>query len=183
MKPTDGGYPDDHILFSFNPNIANGNNLDTLTFEMYVDGAGQAQTEIYWDAGGSLIMDPNNSPIAGSIDGTNWNFEAALKWTDIVGDSGYTPSLGDKFGTSVLLCDNDVDDDARDVFLIATNNIGDPTLHLTVTLTSGLVCGDNGYQDGDLTDDCEANLSDFAEIAEEWLMCTDPKDESCLDLL
>ena len=35
-------------------------------------------------------------------------------------------------------------------------------------------CGDWGYLEADIDKDCEVGLSDFAEIAAQWLMCNDP---------
>lgn len=109
------GYPDDHLLFGFNPSITNTVWDNTLTFEMFVDGSGTAQTAIYKDGLGTLSL--ASSGFAGSTDGSNWNFEAKLKWTEIMNDVGYVPATNDQFGTALLLCDNDVDDGVRDAFL------------------------------------------------------------------
>jgi len=136
IAPTGGGYPDDHVLFGFNPSIANTVLDDTLRFEMWVDGSGTAQTVIYNNAGGDLVL--TSSDFAGSIDGTNWNFEAKLKWTEILNNGAYVPADGDTFGTALLLCDNDVDDGGRDVFLysIAGGTVmNEPENWHVVTLT------------------------------------------------
>jgi hypothetical protein len=185
IAPSGGGYPDDHLLFAFNPDLANGNWENALVFELYVDGAGQAQTSIYQDAGGALVL--TNSMFAGSIDGNNWKCEAAMKWTEIVGDSLFTPSLGDKGGVGHLICDNDQNDSTRDVFLLSIGQGGsgamtDPSMYHTVTLTDGLVCGDNGYPENDITGDCIVNLEDYSSIAAGWLECTDPLGEGCIDV-
>ena len=103
------------MLFGFNPDIANTVWDNTLTFEMFVDSLGNTGTVIYKDGLTSLVL--TNSVFAGSTDGANWNFEAKLKWTEILNDGAYIPAAGDTFGTALLLCDNDADDGNRDVFL------------------------------------------------------------------
>ena len=113
--PLTPGYPNDHVLFGFNPDIANTVWDNTLTFEMFVDSLGNTGTVIYKDGLTSLVL--TNSVFAGSTDGANWNFEAKLKWTEILNDGAYIPAAGDTFGTALLLCDNDADDGNRDVFL------------------------------------------------------------------
>ena len=40
-------------------------------------------------------------------------------------------------------------------------------------------CGGYGYAEGDLNQDCYANMTDFALVAREWLDCSDPNGENC----
>jgi hypothetical protein len=47
------------------------------------------------------------------------------------------------------------------------------------TKTIQLECGDKGFSLADLTRDCKVDFRDFAIIAEQWLVCTMPEDESC----
>jgi hypothetical protein len=42
-------------------------------------------------------------------------------------------------------------------------------------------CGAWGYLLGDLNKDCIVDLEDFAEIAQDWLLCTLPADVTCVD--
>ena len=132
------GYPDDHILFGFDPSVANAVWDNTLTFEMFVDGTGTAQTKIYKDGVGTLSL--ASSVFSGSSDGANWSFEGKLKWTEITGDAGYVPANSDQFGTAIMICDNDADDGARDVFLASAGYdeggvMTMPELWHTVTLS------------------------------------------------
>jgi len=41
-------------------------------------------------------------------------------------------------------------------------------------------CGDQGYLVGDLDKDCKVDFVDFAMMAENWLKCTRPDDETCV---
>ncbi|QHI69286.1 LamG-like jellyroll fold domain-containing protein [Tichowtungia aerotolerans] len=162
-----GGYPDDHLLFGFNPSISNTVWDDTLTFEMFVDGSGTAQTSIYKDGGGTLKLD--SSVFAGSTDGASWKFEAKLKWTEILNDAGYVPATNDQFGTILLLCDNDADDGARDVFLysIAGGSVmTEPAGWHTVSLAGPIPTVVVTYNDwiADYSVGVQTNLSDDFDL-------------------
>ena len=56
---------------------------------------------------------------------------------------------------------------------------------LTDAIGSGLNCGDWGYLISDISStserkiDCSVNFTDFAEMALEWLWCTDPANPNC----
>ncbi len=43
-------------------------------------------------------------------------------------------------------------------------------------------CGEWGYSDADVNEDCYVNLIDFALMAESWLTCTDPLDSNCVNI-
>ncbi|MBN1436492.1 MAG: hypothetical protein JW936_05420 [Sedimentisphaerales bacterium] len=62
-------------------------------------------------------------------------------------------------------------------------------LMVTAELVAGSAaeCGDNGYLAGDIAGaggvpDCYVNLLDIAQVASEWLECTDPSGENCVDV-
>jgi hypothetical protein len=138
-----GGYPNDHILIGFGPDVNNVEKDKTLVFEFFRDSSGVSQTKVYWNDNGALRL--TNSAFATSVETTDQGskvyYEAALKWNEITGDAAYVPSLGDQYQAAVLLCDNDADDGTRDTFLLDAGKgnsgaIGDPTFWRAVTLTA-----------------------------------------------
>jgi hypothetical protein len=177
----DAGYPDDHATLAFNLlNAAGAAQADVAFYNMYRDYFGDAQVV---NAGGfNAAFNPDNAVIASAVSATGWSYEAAFKWSDF----GYTPSVGDVHGAAIMICDNDVADGERDTFLFDsgsgdTNVLVTPSLYRTATLTSGLVCGDNGYLAEDLNTDCDVTLLDYALMANQWLVCTTPGAEGCVD--
>ena len=40
-------------------------------------------------------------------------------------------------------------------------------------------CGNWGYWSGDLNEDCYVTLVDYAELAADWMKCTEPSDGNC----
>ena len=115
-----GGYPDDHILIGFDPDVNNEEKDRTLVFEFFRDNSDLTRTKIYWNNDGALLL--TNSIFATSVttdsQGNKVTYEAALKWSEITGDAGYVPRVGDQYQAAVLLCDNDTDDGMRDTFLL-----------------------------------------------------------------
>jgi hypothetical protein len=177
----DAGYPDDHATLAFNlNNMAGAVAADVAFYNMYRDYFGDS---VVVNAGSfNQAFNPDNAVIASSTSATGWSFEAAFKWSDF----GYTPTVGDVHGAAIMICDNDVADGLRDTFLFDSGS-GDtgvlelPSLYRTVTLTSGIVCGDNGYLAEDLSADCFVNLLDYAMMADQWLACTTPGGDDCID--
>ena len=52
----------------------------------------------------------------------------------------------------------------------------------TITLVNTLASGEMGYFKDDLNQDTVINLQDFAKVANEWLSCTDPFEEDCVNV-
>lgn len=111
------GYPDDHILFGFNPDINNTSWDNTLSVNLFLNSLGNPDASTLKNGAGTLLLD--NSVFAAAPDSSGWSLEARLKWTEIVNDTSYVPAIGDTFGTALLLIDNDADDGTRDTFLFS----------------------------------------------------------------
>ncbi|MHB9071804.1 MAG: FG-GAP-like repeat-containing protein [Sedimentisphaerales bacterium] len=177
----DWGYPDDHVLFAFNPDIGNTTWDNTLTFAIWRDSGGLTQTKVYQDKGGVLTLNNSSFAVYKAVDSSNHSGEMKLKWTSIVGNGGYVPSAADKFGIGILIGDNDASDGVNDVLLLDVSSMEIPSSYHIASLTNGLVCGDNGYVYGDLNYNCKVNMVDFALFADNWLKCTDPGVVGCVD--
>jgi hypothetical protein len=179
------GYPDDHVTLGIDINRSRGTAANASFYQFYRNSVGN--TVIEQSSAFDPLEDPNNAVVASSImtDGLftlGWSYEAALKWTDF---KGYTPTVGDKHGFAVLMCDQDDSlGSSRDTFLvdIPSSVMTNLSNYRTVTLTNSLVCGDFGYLENDLDGNCKVDLSDFEKIASDWLGCTDPVGVGCINL-
>jgi len=177
----DAGYPDDHVTLAFNPLKAGTVSADVAFYNMFRDYFGASN--IVNQAGFNQAFNPANAIKASAAQANGWSFEVAYKWSDF---NGYTPTLGDVHGTAILICDNDVADGLRDTFLMDagsgnTGIIGLPSLYKSATLTSGISCGDTGYLADDINQDCDVNLFDYADMADQWLGCSTPGTAGCVD--
>jgi hypothetical protein len=187
-----GGYPDDHVLFAINPDLGNTVWANTLTFAIWRTSTGATVTNVYTNQDGTLSLTGSSFSVYKAVDSNSYSGEMKLKWTSITGNGSYVPSAGDTFGMGILLSDNDASDGAYDVFLLdisgpilpgTSSSMENPASYRVAKLTAGLVCGDNGYVYGDLNYDCKVNLADFASFADNWLKCTDPVVDGCVNLL
>lgn len=150
-----------------------------------------------WASWGVNTLEPVSNPDAGltyavAIDPTDTDvivYEAAVKVYNYFGgfDSGTT--------TLRNLSHNDVvrlgfqantvysgGSGALGTHLGAAYNNPSTWLPFTAVENSQLQCGDFGYLDADIVENCEVGLEDLKEIAFTWLICTDPADESCLPI-
>ncbi len=177
----DDGYPDDHVALAFNPLKAGTVSADVAFYNMYRDYFGNSK--IVNSAAFNQSFNPVSAIKASATQANGWSFEVAYKWSDF---NGYTPTLGDVHGTAILICDNDAADGLRDTFLMDAGNgntgiIGLPSLYKSATLTSGIACGDTGYLSNDINLDCDVNLFDYADLASQWLGCSEPGGDDCVD--
>jgi len=175
------GYPDDHVTLAFNPLKAGSAQASVAFYNMYRDGSGASR--IVNAAGFNAAFNPVNAVIASAVQANGWSFEAAYKWSDF---NGYSPAAGHEHGAAIMICDNDAADGVRDTFLFDSGS-GDtavltkPALYRTAVLTAGIACGDMGYLKDDIDQDCDVNLLDYAEMAAQWLSCTIPDEQGCID--
>jgi len=177
----DAGYPDDHVTLAFNPLKAGTVQADVAFYQMFRDYFGASQ--IVMGAGFNTAFDAINAVKANAVQANGWSFEVAYKWSDF---NGYSPTVGDQHGAAIMICDNDVADGLRDTFLFDSGSgdttvLGLPSLYRVATLTSGIACGDTGYLADDINQDCDVNLFDYADMADNWLACTTPGDGNCVD--
>jgi len=176
------GYPNDHLLFGFEPNDHTAN-VDTLTYEMYhaTDGSTMDSARVYWNRAGQLHL--TDCPTDSSLDGSNVTYEAALKWSSIRGDGGFTAAIGDTFKHHLAVIDQDDCQGCQfDCFLFGGGHghygsAGKPEQWINWTLVDTLDCGDNGYNDLDFNKNCIVELGDFSLLSADWMKCTDPLDQ------
>ena len=131
------GYPADHVAISFNPDVTNTDTSNALQFEVWLNSTIDASSWLWPDSSGSLGL--TDAAFAGTVDGSDWNIEMKLKWTEIMDDAGYVPALTDQFGICATIVDND-DGAAREAFLISSGQgivpLGNPELWHTATLAT-----------------------------------------------
>lgn len=51
-----------------------------------------------------------------------------------------------------------------------------------VKLSKVPFCGAMEYSAGDINRDCQVNLGDFAVVGEDWMKCTTPDGQNCIDV-
>lgn len=176
------GYPGDHAALGINLNRTATEMSDAAFYVMYINSEGDPN--IVNDPWYNQAFNPGNAVKAASSQADGWSFEVAYKWSDL---NGYIPTVGDQHGFVAFLCDNDDNDGIRDTFLYDSGS-GDtsvnanPSAYRVVTLTDGIACGDLGFIETDIDGNCIVNLADLAEMAKDWLGCTDPAGIGCVDL-
>ncbi len=63
-----------------------------------------------------------------------------------------------------------------------SNSPGNTMVDFRLTVVKdGMNCSGD-YIDGDLNRDCYVNLEDFALFSQDWLQCSDPAEETCMEL-
>ncbi len=172
----DDGYPDDHANLAFNLLRAGTSRTETTFYNMYRDYFGN--TIIRNQSGFNTNYNPVNAIAASALQSYGWSYEVALKWSDF---GGYVPTIGDVHGTVLMINDNDAADGVRDTMLWDSGTTDEFDLYKYAILTAGLVCGDIGYFPGDVNFDCDVNLLDYADLAVQWLDCSTPGGDDCVD--
>lgn len=118
--------------------------------------------------------------IAGTVETDRYIIEVALPWAAHSGD--YTSaSAGDRHGFGLLIHDLDggTTKNLMTDFGSGTNVISQPAQWNTITLVKQNGCGEHGIFQGDINQDCYVNIADFAELASQWIHCTDPANTEC----
>jgi hypothetical protein len=125
---------------------------------------------------------PTNSVLACSNGVGNYVFEARMPWTDFI--SSYVPSNGDVHGFGLLAQDYDTPGVLGHFiydFGSGAANVGTPSTYNTITLVDQMSLGEAGTSDADIDLNYKVNLADFANIAENWMQCTHPVLDGCVD--
>lgn len=126
-------FPDDHILFGFDPdiNVDGPGSVILIDFALYDNGPGAFfRTD---NPGG--VVDQSYAAGIGAVtvsaatNANGYDIEISIPWSYL----GITPTAGvTTFGTAVLLCDNDADDGSRDILLFSAGQ-GDSAVMVTPT--------------------------------------------------
>lgn len=134
------------------------------------------------DSGTRILVDYGTGSFVDTGD-TGWMIEAALPWSDISPNAGLPGTVH-----GVFLGADDMDWNAIDngygwdgTFLDITGERADISNWNTITLIGDDGCGVLGIDAGDVNHDCQVDILDFAALAENWLKCSDPILEDCVD--
>jgi hypothetical protein len=126
---------------------------------------------------------PTGSVLSCSDGVGNYVFEVRIPWTDFI-SSGYAPSSGDVHGFGLLTQDYDTSG-VLDHFIYdfgsGSANVGTPSTYNTITLVDQMPQGEAGTSGADVVLDYKVNLSDFANMAENWMKCSHPVWNGCVD--
>ena len=141
---------------------------------------------------GSIITNTTNSsayaPSAATVTQTSatadgYVVELKLAWDDF--SASYTPAANDVHGFGLACQDHDAGGVREHFYIdygmgeIAMNDL---STWNTITLVDTLASGENGYYDTDINQDAEVSLLDYAAIADQWLSCTDPEGDDCVNV-
>lgn len=110
---------------------------------------------------------------------SNWVIEPV-----IIGRYGYEANPGDEFTNVGQYTDWRVNGKTPYVVpgyvYLTDEDERKSTIKSTLIVGDQPGCGDWGYLDSDLNLDCYTNLADFAQVAAEWLECTEPSETGCV---
>jgi hypothetical protein len=150
-----------------------------------------------WASWGVNTLEPVTNPDAGlvyavAIDPTDTDvivYEAAVKVYNYFGGfDGGTTTLRNLSHNDEIRLDFQVNTvysggaGAVRTHQGATYNNPSTYLPFAVAESTQLQCGDFGYLEADIVENCQVGLADLTELAFTWLICTDPADESCLPI-
>jgi hypothetical protein len=129
-----------------------------------------------------------NSVVAGSVLDDGYVVEFKFDWNDwtsINGGTAYVPQVNDVHGFGLTCQDHDEEGARQCVFNdygSGTWSMLDLSLFNTITLVDTLASGEMGYYMTDLNQDTVVNPLDIETIADQWLTCTDPAGEGCINV-
>lgn len=129
--------PGDHVLLSIDPDVTNNPAEDAIfVAEFFLDSLGRSNYNLREELATfnpALGNFANHQYAVTQISG-GYVVEVALKWTDITGNPNYVATAGKKFGTAVILVDNDVNDAFRDIIMSSNPGVTSQALFHQVTL-------------------------------------------------
>jgi hypothetical protein len=128
---------------------------------------------------------PTDSALAGTIAGGHYILEAKFRWSDF-GIAGYNAQIGDVHGFGLACQDFDAGGVKEHYFLdfgSGVSNVADAGTWNTITLVDDLPVSDKGMYASDTNDDLKVDLNDYSMIAEQWLDCSSPVVEGCVNAL
>ncbi len=125
---------------------------------------------------GSYMSLPN-ALVDGEIYSDGYSVEVAMPWNELE----IQPLPGQNHGISFTLVDFDESGSTDTLMADFSGGITSPNDWNTAVLVDEDGCGSQGIHPADLNYDCVVDLNDWAIFAGEWLVCTDPAIEGCVD--
>lgn len=127
-------FPDDHFILAIDPDQSDVDaNASVFIAEFAIANDDSAKVYYRSDLGiaDPVLNDLVNHSISGGEVAGGYLIEMAFNWADL----GVTnPVADDTIGISILLIDNDADDDRRDIIMNSYGDVTKPSEYHTVTL-------------------------------------------------
>lgn len=174
---------------------AGGTYVSTISdsAQQYFCGSKLAADGSLWESwpGGWPLNSSVGFESAVAIDGDNIIYEFGVQMYDnYAGNSGSSGStiISDLEVDKLVRFDVTIDtrwgSGANEMGMLATSettNRSGNADSITVYKLVDSPCGSWGYVDADLSRDCFVDLNDLSLFLQEWLVCNDPEDESCIE--
>jgi hypothetical protein len=174
----------DAVQLMFNPGNYTGNYASAgaaaTMFDFAADTSDGAGPSFY-GRNDAAFNDPQNVIMDASITADGYIIEIALKNEAF----GLTPEITDSIGMGFIL--SDADGGSHETLLSDTSSDGAWDVTQTSSWNNFVFigedgCGLYGFASGDVDNDCYVTLADFSVLASEWLKCTDPADDNCVEI-
>jgi hypothetical protein len=125
---------------------------------------------------GSYMSLPN-ALVNGQIYSDGYSVEVAMPWNELA----IEPLPGQNHGIGFILVDFDEGTSADTLMADFSGTVTNINNWNATVLISEEGCGLEGIHPADLNHDCVVDLKDLAIFAGQWLVCTDPDLEDCID--
>ena len=151
--------------------------VDAPIYDIVPQDAGGNGPGLYKHSGNYMSLP--SALVGGQIYSDGYGLEVAMPWSEL----DISPLPGQPHGIGFILVDYDESQGGAADTLMKDfdGSIGVPSNWNTAILVTEDGCGINGMLPADFNWDCSVNLTDWAIFAGEWLVCTDPDIEGCID--
>ena len=167
------------------PNSGDTYDPNYVIAQQYIVGEGTTTNWGFW-ADGSDIAGDAEFEYATDVSGTELIYEVGVKQFNIYGGKSSETTVvrdlaaGDVVGFDIVAFSRYTGDYEMKSENTMTGKYNDASAFRQYTLLAG-DCGRWGYHDGDTNEDCKVDFADFAEMAHNWMYCTDPGNETDCD--
>ncbi len=168
----------DAFQVCFNPNKNPASVLfdNAPIYDIVPQDAGGNGAQFYKHDGSNMSLP--NALMSAQILADGYSVEIAMPWSEL----GVSPLAGQMHGIGFIVVDYDGGTSADTLMYDFTGAITAIGNWNTAILVGENGCGQNGIYPADLNHDCVVDLKDFAIIAQNWLICTNPEFVDCVNL-
>ncbi|MFI4912913.1 MAG: sugar-binding protein [Sedimentisphaeraceae bacterium JB056] len=145
-------------------------------YDIVPQDSGSNGPQLYKHEGSGMTLP--GALLAGQVLADGYIVEIAMPWSEL----GITPVAAQMHGIGFIVVDYDGGSSADTLLYDFNGGITVITNWNTARLIAENGCGENGVYPADFNNDCKVNLEDFAVLAENWMVCTDPEIIDCVNL-
>lgn len=168
----------DAVQVCFNPS-ANPSSVifdNAPIYDIVPQDAGGNGAELYKHEGSNMSLP--NALVSGQVLADGYIVEVAMPWSEL----GVSAIAGQMHGIGFIIIDYDGESAADTLMYDFTGGINVIANWNTAVLIGENGCGQNGIYPADFNHDCTVDIKDFAIIAQNWLICTNPEFIDCVNL-